>query len=132
MFHFNKKKIKYTLYQHHQNPTPSPTPILQPQDKTNTNLKQVKYILVRATSWNAICKLHGVVKFLETLKVNCIPAFCLFHVTCWSITILWVWLWIGNKEYRHNKYEIVFMTNKFVIFKKGDQRIRMLTSFVNF
>lgn len=44
MFHFNKKKIKYTLYQHHQNPTPSPTPILQPQDKTKTNLKQLSQV----------------------------------------------------------------------------------------
>lgn len=27
MFHFNKKKIKCTVYQRHQNPTPSPTSI---------------------------------------------------------------------------------------------------------
>lgn len=44
MFHFNKKKIKYTVYQHHQNPTPSPTPIPQPQDKTKTNLKQLSQV----------------------------------------------------------------------------------------
>lgn len=44
MFHFNKKKIKYTLYQHHQNPTPSPTPTLQPQDKTKTNHKQLSQV----------------------------------------------------------------------------------------